>query len=77
LDERQAEYVDGIEAGGRVTGPVRLAMEVTDSTGVAARLVAAGGEAMAAPVETPWGDHNARLRTPDGMQLTLFSSASS
>ncbi|MFP5330800.1 MAG: VOC family protein, partial [Acidimicrobiia bacterium] len=42
LDERQAEYVDGIEAGGRVTGPVRLAMEVTDSTGVAARLVAAG-----------------------------------
>ncbi|MGI8941993.1 MAG: hypothetical protein ACR2H7_08885, partial [Actinomycetota bacterium] len=23
-------------------------------------------------VDTPWGDHNRRLRAPDGMQLTLF-----
>lgn len=74
LDESQAAYVDGIEAGARVAGHVRLAMEVSDSDKVSGRLVAAGAEAMAAPVVTPWGDHNARLRTPDGMQLTLFSS---
>jgi hypothetical protein len=22
---------------------------------------------------TPWGDRNARVRAPDGMQLTLFT----
>ena len=26
-------------------------------------------------VVTPWGDRNARVRAPDGMQLTLFSLA--
>ena len=31
----------------------------------------AGGSAP--PVTTPWGDRNARVRTPDGMQLTLFT----
>jgi hypothetical protein len=35
--------------------------------------VDAGAEAEAAPVVPPWGGRNVRLRTPDGMQLTLFS----
>jgi hypothetical protein len=26
------------------------------------------------PVETPWGDTNVRVRAPDGMQLTLFTT---
>jgi lactoylglutathione lyase len=25
-------------------------------------------------VATPWGDRNARVRAPDGMQLTLFTA---
>jgi hypothetical protein len=25
-------------------------------------------------VTTPWGDRNARVRAPDGMQLTLFTT---
>jgi lactoylglutathione lyase len=74
LDEAQAAEVDRIEAGGRVAGPVRLALAVRDSDATAARLVAAGAEAVAEPVATPWGDRNARVRAPDGMQLTLFSS---
>jgi lactoylglutathione lyase len=74
LDERQAETVDRIEAGRRVSGPVRLAFEVADSDGTAARLVAAGAEEVAPPVTTPWGDRNARVRAPDRMQLTLFTS---
>jgi hypothetical protein len=26
-------------------------------------------------VATPWGDRNARVAAPDGMQLTLFTPA--
>ena len=74
LDEAQAEYVDRIEAGRRVAGPVRLALEVTDSDEAATRLVAAGADQVAPAVTTPWGDRNARVRAPDGMQLTLFTS---
>jgi len=73
FDERQAESVDRIEAGRRVSGPVRLALEVDDLDATAQRLIAAGAEAVAEPVVPPWGGRNARLRTPDGLQLTLFS----
>lgn len=73
FDERQAESVDRIEAGRRVSGPVRLALRVDDLDGTASRLVAGGAEKMADPVVPPWGGRNVRLRTPDGMQLTLFS----
>lgn len=75
FDERQAESVDRIEAGRRVSGQVRLAIEVEDPDGTAQRLMAAGAVAEAAPVVPPWGGRNARLRTPDGMQLTLFSES--
>jgi methylmalonyl-CoA/ethylmalonyl-CoA epimerase len=74
LDETQAEAVDRIEAGRRVSGQVRFALEVVDSEATARRLVAAGAEEVAAPVTTPWGDRNARVQAPDGMQLTLFTS---
>jgi len=73
FDERQAESVDRIEAGERVSGPVRLALEVADLDEAEQRLTAAGAEAVARPVVPPWGGRNVRLRTPDGMQLTLFS----
>lgn len=74
FDEAQAETVDKIEAGLRVSGTVRLALEVSDSDSTARRLVAAGAEAVAEPVTTPWGDRNARLSAPDGMQVTLFTA---
>jgi len=76
FDEAQAAYVDGIEAGRRVSGTVRLALEVADSAEAARLLVEAGGEAVAPPLTTPWGDRNARVRAPDGMQLTLFTPGS-
>ena len=75
FDEAQAESVDRIEAGRRVSGPVRLAFEVTDSDTVAQQLVEAGAEAVAQPVVPPWGGRNARIQTPDGLQLTLFSES--
>jgi catechol 2,3-dioxygenase-like lactoylglutathione lyase family enzyme len=73
LDQPQAATVDMIEAGRRVSGFVRIALEVADSDGTARRLVAAGADEVAPAVTTPWGDRNARVRAPDGMQLTLFT----
>jgi methylmalonyl-CoA/ethylmalonyl-CoA epimerase len=73
LDEAQAGVVDEIEAGRRVSGTVRFALRVADSEATARRLAAAGAAPVAPPVMTPWGDRNARVEAPDGMQLTLFT----
>ena len=73
LSVDQAELIDSIEVGERVAGPVRLAVEVEDSARTASALAAGGAEVLAEPVVTPWGDRNARVRAPDGMQLTLFT----
>ena len=73
LDEPQAGLVDDIEAGRRVSGTLRLALRVADSEATARRLTEAGAVPVAPPVLTPWGDRNARLEAPDGMQLTLFT----
>jgi catechol 2,3-dioxygenase-like lactoylglutathione lyase family enzyme len=73
VNEAQAAFIDEVEVGRRVAGPVRVAFEVDDSTAVAERLVAAGAEQLAEPVTTPWNDRNVRVRAPDGMQLTLFT----
>jgi lactoylglutathione lyase len=75
VDEAQARAIDEIEVGRRVAGPVRIAFEVDDSAAVADRLVAAGAERVAGPVETPWHDLNVRLELRGGIQLTLFSPA--
>ena len=75
LDERQAEFVDQIETGARVSEKVRIALQVEDSDQAAARLVEAGGEEVATAKTTPWGDRNARVSSPDGMQITLFSTS--
>jgi catechol 2,3-dioxygenase-like lactoylglutathione lyase family enzyme len=74
-DEGHASEVDRLEVGRRVAGPVRVAFEVADSAAAAGRLVEAGAELVAGPVETPWGDLNVRLDPPNGPQLTLFTPA--
>jgi uncharacterized glyoxalase superfamily protein PhnB len=73
-DDAQAESVDAIEAGRRVSGTVRFAVKVADSGDMARRLVAAGATEVVPPVMTPWGDRNARVQAPAGMQLTLFTA---
>src|SRR5690348_7148257 len=75
FDAAQARYVDEIEAGAPVSGPVRLAFAVDDSEATAQRLVEAGGEQVAPAVTTPWDDRNVRVQSPDGLQLTLFTPA--
>jgi lactoylglutathione lyase len=73
VSKGQSDYIDRIEAGKPVSGPVRLAMQVADSVGTAAKLEAAGGHRMAEAVTTPWQHRNVRLRTTEGLQLTLFT----
>ena len=74
ISTAQADLIDQVEVGERVAGPVRLALEVDDSIQTTERLAAAGAEQLAEPVVTPWRHQNVRLRTPDGMQLTLFTA---
>lgn len=73
LSTKQVALVDEIEAGGRASGAIRLALEVDDSAGTAVRLEAAGAEIMGGPVVTPWRHRNVRLQAPEGTQLTLFT----
>jgi lactoylglutathione lyase len=73
FDEGQAAIVDDIEAGRRVSGTVRFALEVDDSSAVADELIRAGAQHVGDPVEPPWGGVNVRVQAPDGMQLTLFT----
>jgi lactoylglutathione lyase len=73
LSVEQSELVDRVEVGERVSGSVRLALEVDDSEATADALVAGGAERVAGPVVTPWRHRNVRVRAPDGMQLTLFT----
>ena len=74
VDEAQDDHIDAVEVGERVTGTVRLAFQVPDSEDAARVLVAAGADPVGAAVTTPWGDRNARVQSPDGRQLTLFTT---
>ncbi len=72
FDEAQAETIDQIEAGKRVSGHIRFALQVPDLNAAMERLLAHGATLVHPPIMTPWGDHNVRLQDPDGMQITLF-----
>ena len=74
FDEAHAQTVDQIEAGKRVSGQIRFALQVPDLKAAMERLIAHGATLVHAPVITPWGDTNARLQDPDGMQITLFQA---
>ena len=69
----QADYIDEVEVGRRVAGKYRVAFEVDDSAETTRRLAAAGASVIAEPTRTPWNSLNARLETPGGIQLTLFT----
>lgn len=72
FDEAQAQTIDDIEAGQRISGQVRFALQVPDLKAAMERLLAHGATLVHPPVTTPWGDYNVRLQDPDGMQITLF-----
>jgi methylmalonyl-CoA/ethylmalonyl-CoA epimerase len=76
FDEAQAETIDQLEAGKRISGQIRFALQVPDLKAAMERLLAHGATLIHPPVTTPWGDYNVRLQDPDGMQITLFQVTS-
>lgn len=75
FDEAQAETIDHLEVGRRVSGQIRFALQVPDLHAAMDRLLKHGATLVHEPVMTPWGDFNVRLQDPDGMQITLFQAA--
>ena len=74
FDEKQAQTVDQIEAGRRISGQIRFALQVPDLDAAMKRLQAHGATAVHAPVIAPWGDKIVRFQDPDGMQITLYQT---
>jgi GrpB-like predicted nucleotidyltransferase (UPF0157 family)/predicted enzyme related to lactoylglutathione lyase len=73
-DRAHAQAVNAIEAPGAGSDAVRLAFEVADAEGTAARLASAGAGDVAPMVHTPWGSATIRMTAPGGQQLTLWST---
>ena len=72
FDEEQANTIDQLEAGRRLSGLIRFALQVPDLKAAMERLLSHGAILVHPPVITPWGDYNVRLQDPEGMQVTLF-----
>lgn len=75
FDETQAQTIDQIETGKRISGPIRFALQVPNLKSATERLLRHGAIMVHPPVITPWGDTNVRFEDPDGMQITLFQKA--
>lgn len=75
FDETQAETIDELEAGRRISGQIRFALQVPDLKAAMERLLENGAILIHPPIMTPWGDYNVRLQDPDGMQITLFQAS--
>ncbi len=76
FDETQAEAIDRLETGQRLSGQVRIALQVPDlqaGDGAPDRERSARRSSTRRSL-TPWGDTNARFQDPDGMQITLFQA---
>jgi lactoylglutathione lyase len=74
LDREMAEGVDAFEVGRRVSGDVRLALGVGDVAESMAAATAAGAIEIGTRRQAPWGDEVGRVQSPEGLQLTLFST---
>lgn len=72
FDEPYARSVDMLEVGERVSGEIRLAFEVPDVRAALKRALRYGATLVADPTVTPWGDRSARVRSPEGLQVTLY-----
>jgi predicted enzyme related to lactoylglutathione lyase len=72
INPEQRVLIDDLEVGRDVSRSIRVAFEVDDAPEATNRLVEAGAELLAAPVETPWRSLNSRLEAPMDLQITLF-----
>ena len=72
FDPAHADAVDRLEVGARVSGMIRFAFEVPDVYAALERAQDYGATLVHAPVLTPWGHLNARVQSPEGLQITLY-----
>lgn len=72
FDIAYAKTVDEIEVGNSISGKIRFAFQVNDIYAAVERAVNYGATLIHEPVLTPWNDLNARIQSPEGMQITLF-----
>ncbi|MEO5890042.1 MAG: VOC family protein [Ferruginibacter sp.] len=75
IDKKHAAKIDDIEVGQRVSGSVRLAINVGANIEVASdKLIGGGAISIATTRQAPWSKVR-RLQDPSGMQLTLFENS--
>lgn len=74
LDTEHAASVDQIEVGQRVSGSIRFAFQVPDVRKAVDNALQYGAKLVSEPTLTPWNDLNARVESPDGLQITLFQA---
>lgn len=72
FDPAYAKHVDQLEVGERVSGQIRFAFEAADVHAAMKRALKYEATLVHEPVQTPWGDTNVRLRSPEGLQVTLY-----
>ena len=71
-DDAHARYIDELEVGRRVAGPVRVALQVDAVDDATSAATGGGASLVAVPVDTPWGSRNSRLDAPGELHLTLY-----
>ena len=76
IDQKNVASIDAIEVGKRVSGTVRLALNVGQKNiEIASETLINGGATKEAEmVQAPWSKVM-RLKDPSGMQLTLFETS--
>lgn len=72
LDTEHSQHVDQIEVGERVSDTIRFAFQVPDIRVAIANALKYGARLVHEAILTPWGDLNARIKSPDALQITLF-----
>ena len=72
FDTAYATHIDNLEVGSRVSGQLRFAFEVPDVHAAVENALNFGATLVQSPKMMPWGDYNARVQAPDGLQVTLF-----
>ena len=72
LDTQNAASVDEVEVGRAVSAQFRFAFQVPDVHVAVQNALKYGATLVHEPVLTPWNDLNARIESPDGLQITLF-----
>ena len=72
FDQDYARSVDEIEVGESVSGQIRFVFAVEDIHATVERALKYGAKLVHEPILTPWNDLNARLLSPEGLQITLY-----